>query len=442
MAANLCSPFIAPAQGTTSRNVGGYTLRKKKQKCRRRSSASPAPARTLQATATATDVVTVEFPSGKKNAVLFGSSNSQSRNLVRLWELYQEFIPALEDCLNSMPKCCQHVDDLAGGTYVPYGLGSIPPGPKGCPRSLKGKQIPYLRRTALFKPVRELFEMYGQLMGVATDAIAELLPNFYEENRELRAGANDCTYPKPEVQKSGQCGESTSMSEEDFNCWFANQCIVRIIGKEVGGQTVSDGQIAMHFDESDYPCIQQLMFLPMGGVNGLGGHVPNTDLLVFEGREGGLSYRVDTTVEDTVVVVLMNSSTQLHAGAGEEVTGLASPPSSSIRLIPYLRGPIMDFILVRKEDEREHDLHPHTELLRSGQHLPLEGESLQDGMLVAAEWGKSTSKKTLHLATLNMKEDNKLTVVWADGQISPDYKREVYHHLCASNECHCSSLSL
>ena len=93
----------------------------------------------------------------------------------------------------------------------------------------------------------------------------------------------------------------------------------------------------------------------MGGANNNGGHVNFTNLLVFEKSTGGLSVCIPTAIENTVVVVLMNSAMQLHGTVGCENL----LPSNnvfcneklcwSMRFIPYCRKRIVSFIEERKK---------------------------------------------------------------------------------------------
>ena len=47
-----------------------------------------------------------------------------------------------------------------------------------------------------------------------------------------------------------------------------------------------DAAMALHVGKSDEPIIQPLMSLPMGGKQGIGGHLPGTDLIICEKKEG------------------------------------------------------------------------------------------------------------------------------------------------------------
>lgn len=350
MARALCSPVIVPAGAEPS------TIE--------RLQCPPS-----QVVKSASDVVEASFPdSNSKATVLFGSANSQHATLRHVHNLYKTYQTTLETLLGKVPGTYLRADDLAGGSYLPCGFGCMAPGPVGCPPNWRGHQIPYLRATERSSAVREINEIYGELLGAVNHAIAELCPDIKKESRKLCVGADDLIYPSPELQQKGKevhqrrsarkrKRKKVKVDAADF--WPVNQWAVRVMGKKFkASHTLAQARIALHTDNNDHPCPQPLMFFPMGGLNGRGGHVKNTDLLVFENKTGGLSVRVPTTVEDTVVICLFDGALQLHASAVEEETdqdcssserlsSSSPPPCWSMRFIPYIRGPIMEFIKAR-----------------------------------------------------------------------------------------------
>jgi hypothetical protein len=377
----------------------------------------------------ATDLVEIRFPKNKrKNVVLFAHEGSDNPHLRRIHQFYRKDKDELARELSLVPKNYLHPDDLAGGVYLPYGLGSIPPGPKGCPKSWRGLQIPYLRRTARSSAVRRVFHLYGKVLGALSEAIEELCPDIFRDNQQMGEGAQDCIFPEPKFQWEGR-----SIQEEGQESWFCNQCIIRSIGLRVGTHSLEDAEIAMHFDASDYPSSQPLMFWPMGGLRGCGGQVKNTDLLVFEDQKGGHSFRVRTAIEDVVVIVLMNSSEQLHAGAGEDVPA-ENFGSWSARFVPYCRGPIMKFINERRKCKTGPS--PFVNLpryVKGDQYTttPLDPKEFVNEMTVAVQWGKK-KKKWFH-ATLYTLDDGTITLEWQNGEKSLDWKGKVFDHECASS---------
>ena len=92
--------------------------------------------------------------------------------------------------------------------------------------------------------------------------------------------------------------------------------------------------VCMHTDNGDFSTKQPLVYSCAGGENCLGGKLPNTDLIVCEKKDGGRFVRIKTNIPDTVVIVLFNSTTQLHGviKGGKRGSG---PQAYSIRLIPY-----------------------------------------------------------------------------------------------------------
>ena len=165
---------------------------------------------------------------------------------------------------------------------------------------------------------------FETMLRAVAKVVASAIPECLLDNQELGADGQDFAYPTADMQ-----GSDTS--------WYGNHTILRSICKPVQNQSIGDGLIAKHNDESDHLCLQTLIFVPMGGEANQGVHVDGTDLLVFENEKGSKCYRVDTTVEDTIVVVLMNSSTQLHCGAaeGEKSVTEQTKPFYSLRFIHH-----------------------------------------------------------------------------------------------------------
>ena len=71
-------------------------------------------------------------------------------------------------------------------------------------------------------------------------------------------------------------------------------------------------RLALHTDNGNVNTDQPLTFLLFGGENGLRGKVSGSDLIVFDHSKGGQCYRLKTSIESTVVIVLFNSAEQLH----------------------------------------------------------------------------------------------------------------------------------
>ena len=70
--------------------------------------------------------------------------------------------------------------------------------------------------------------------------------------------------------------------------------------------------VAAHTDKGDLDCAMFHCYITVGGKYGKGGNVPGTDIVIFENTTGGAGYRVETCMEDTVVLVIFKIHRQLH----------------------------------------------------------------------------------------------------------------------------------
>ena len=101
------------------------------------------------------------------------------------------------------------------------------------------------------------------------------------------------------------------------------------MGRDLGKMKASNMPVAMHHNSCDEPMDQLLVCSPCDN------HVRNSDILIFERKDGGPCYHVNTSIENTLIV-LMNSAEQLHASAIEEECDQPSSSSYSIRFIHYV----------------------------------------------------------------------------------------------------------
>ena len=63
------------------------------------------------------------FPNGMKTAVLYGTCKSKNQYLRNLHSLYKDLQTRLDNLFHSIKTTEFCVDDLAGGLYLPFGLG-------------------------------------------------------------------------------------------------------------------------------------------------------------------------------------------------------------------------------------------------------------------------------------------------------------------------------
>lgn len=218
--------------------------------------------------------------------------------------MYRNKKDDFEQAIRNAPREAFQIDDLAGGEYLPVGYASIPPGPDGCPKHWQGPsgrkhQIPYIRQTIRHPEVQTLTKIAACMQGAAADLLCKYCPGIYNDNQEMMLEAEDVVFPPVKLQKRA--------SASGDNCFFSNQFIWRLIGHEAPGTTLPLLQclLALHTDESDEPAWQALQFWPMGGIDGQGGFIDGTNLMVFGNEEGGECASIPTTMPGYVVLVVM-----------------------------------------------------------------------------------------------------------------------------------------
>lgn len=289
-----------------------------------------------------------------KNVVVFAHENSTDSLVRRLYEVYRNKKDELKQAIRRAPREAFQKDDLAGGEYLAVGYASIPPGPDGCPKHWRGPsgrkhQIPYIRQTIRHPEVQTLTKIAACMQAAAADLLCKYFPGIYNDNQKMMLEAEDVMFPPVKLQKRA--------SASGNNCFFSNQFIWRLIGHEAPGTTLPllHSLLALHTDESDEPAWQAFQFWPMGGIDGKGGFIDGTNLMVFGNEEGGECASIPTTIPGYVVLVVMNGCKQLHGGdggKGRDDSDFGSVPAWSARFIPYIRGPIMRMIEHRRQCEK------------------------------------------------------------------------------------------
>ena len=383
------------------------------------SKGSPRKGSRQQQLISSTDAVDIHFPNGTKNGVFFASSQSKNKHLRAIHTLYRKYGKELEFLYSKVPNGLKHVDDLAGGCYLPYGFGCISPGPDGCPDTYNRKQVPYLRMTARSPAVRRIFDIYAIILGAIAKAASDLFPDILEDNQKLGDGCMDFACPAADKQHT---------EIEERRVWYTHQTILRLLGAQDKNMSVDDALIALHCDESDHPSIQPLIYFPIGGKSGLGGHVPGSDLLIFEEETGGASVRIDTSISDTVTVAFVNSARQLHATAEEEEEASTNvDDNKSMRFITYLRGPIVEYAEANKNDPYAPRPFINLQSSRDGNdHFPLEGEAIVDCMKVAI-----ISEKIWKECFISIDSNGKIDLVFPRGKRKKQWNQRLYDCRCA-----------
>ena len=265
----------------------------------------------------------------------FANEKSQCPILKRIHERFEAYKSLIEYLCKNIPPELWTVDTLAGGKYLPGGVCFR----NGTARS-KAK-LPFLRAECCYNTVKLLFEIYAQIIGLEALAIEKYCPDEYAENLFAYRNGDDCIFPSPTSQREGQ-----NLSEGLH--WSLHQVALRIMGRKLNVEDERLVRLAWHFDQGDVETSQPLTFMPMGGKNGMGGRVAHTDLMVFEHKFGGDCFRLRTSIENTVVFILMNSAKQLHGNAKDK-GNCGDYGCWSARFIPFGRKNVLHFLSRRRE---------------------------------------------------------------------------------------------
>ena len=387
------------------------------------------------------ECICLDFGSSKAY-VFYATATSKSPCLRNIHTKHLQVKDETEEAMMSTPRGELHKDDLAGGWYHPSGLGITPPGPRAMKKCSRHKdvssQIPFLRKTTLTPQGMAFTRAAGKLLGATAGAVQCHFPELSEMWNKEAEGNGDLIFPPPNMQMPS--------SLDGKSCVFTNQFIFRCIGPDHCSPFVDkadDSVIALHVDESDEPMVQPLMFLPMGGKQGLGGHLRGTDLIICEHKEGGKVARVVTVAKGTVVVVAFDGASMLHGSDGNKPN--AHGDVFSIRLIPYVRGGISKF--GRERRAVGSTIKPFLDLnLRL--HFKLNHSSLRKGKLVSSYFGKGKNRK-LHVGEIielddeiNANGTRKLKLGWLGcDKVSKFERLTVYSHQCASSpKCPCTKV--
>ena len=169
-------------------------------------------------------------------------------------------------------------------------------------------------------------------------------------------------------------------------------------------------------------------------------HVRNSDLLIFERKDLGPCYRVNTSIKNTLTIVLMNSAEQRHASAIEEQCNPTPSCSSySIRFIHYVCPKIKQFEKKRVE-KGDNTTGPWLSVKPKEDHTKaLKYSELKNDMLVASNFGADNSKDNLQARVTN-KLNGKFDLRWlSDNTLTKKWTKKVYHHECIKNnkKCEC-----
>lgn len=330
-------------------------------------------------------VVEIEFSNDRRNTVFFAKENSSCPLLKGLYKCVDQYKQKLKlFCQEIREKSWQH-DNLAGGKYLAAGF-AMRGGTQGSPADL-----PFLRNECAYKLVMELHDIYASIAGWQARILDKYCPLEFMENHDTYRDGEDCIYPTPAAQRKGQ------MISEGLHLNM-NQIALRVMSNELIDfpKKLQVLRMALHNDEVDVSTPQPLTFVPMGGVAEKGGRVIDSDLMVFEHKYGGQCYQLRTSIEDTIVMVLMCSSEQLHGSAHDRERSGFDKTCSSLRFIPYGRKNVLNFIERRRRGEtKRKDGKAFTNVILK-EHIHLGKGDSKVGDEVCASFGKGRSKRLLN----------------------------------------------
>ena len=263
----------------------------------------------------------IVFPNGRVNHVLIARKNSQCPLLRSLHEYMYGTGGDLNYLLSKLDKKCFVKDDLAGGRYVVSGFGNMG---KNVSKDVRPPNQPALRQSLKLAEHLSLSKIVGGVLGRVADCLKVHCIHVSRNNQRLMQFMESLVWPPLVFQN--RCSQ-----------WMSCQYIVRrwgTLSMECGPK--ENSLVALHTDRGDVDTTMFNCYTSGGGTHGKGGPVPNSDLAVFQNDKGGAGYRVKTCIEDTVVVVVMNSNRQLHGCIQSQDGARPSTPTWTNRIIPYI----------------------------------------------------------------------------------------------------------
>jgi len=363
------------------------------------------------------EVTRIEFINGRKNTVFFANGNSQCPIMKRIYESFQQYGSLIEYLCKNIPSELWIVDSLAGGKYLPGGVCF-----RNGTRKSKSK-LPFLRKECCHNVVKQLFEIYAKIIGLEALVVEKYCPDEYLENLQTYGDADDCIFPPIASQREGQ------QVSEGLH-WSLHQVALRIMGRELDGERERLQRLALHFDQGDVATNQLLTFMPMGGTDGRGGRVADTDLMVFEHKNGGQCFRLRTSIEDTVVFILMNSAEQLHGNAKDEDDCEFDNDCWSARFIAFGRKNVLDFLNRRRQGKVSGDAFWDIKLQN---HKALQKGEFNVNDRVSGKF----SDKLFDAKLVQLEGGDELYFKWQDGgRVTKCTQGSVFSSYCSTSEPH------
>ena len=242
-------------------------------------------------------VTKVMFANGRTNYVLLARHTSVFPSLRTLHEHMETAGPRLDSFLSKLPESRLVRDDTAGGRCVASGFGTMG---KSVPQSIRPPKQPALRQCLRRHEHAVLAEIVGGIFSRVAECMFQLCDSVHGDNQKLMKGSPSMAWPPLHLQP----GRS----------WASSQFVIRRWSSSPDDPKwpVEKETVAAHADLGDLDCTMFHCYTTGGGRCGRGGAVAGSDLAVFETCSGGRGYRVKTCMEDTVVIIVLNSCKQLH----------------------------------------------------------------------------------------------------------------------------------
>lgn len=276
------------------------------------------------------DVTEIMFPNGRVNYVLLARRESSCPALQALHRHMDAHGAELDAFLSKLAHK-RLKDDLGGGRYIVSGFGNMG---KNVSQKIRPPNQPAMRRSLRLAEHIKLAKMLGGIFSHISECIALHCKDVYANNQSLIENQN-LIWPPLEFQQNTKWN------------WMSAQFIVRQWGQGMASPDwpLEKEIVAAHTDRGDLDCMQFNCYSTGGGRRGKGGCVTGTDLAVFESATGGAGYRVKTCIEDTVVIVILNSRRQLHGCIKNTDDFIEDDLAHTTRIIPYIPQGVYNWMM-------------------------------------------------------------------------------------------------
>ena len=265
------------------------------------------------------EVTEIIFPNGRVNYVLMARRNSSCPALRALHKHMDEHGAELDKFLSKLDRN-RLKDDLGGGRYIVSGFGNMG---RNVSKTVRPPTQPALRKSLKFVDHDKLAKMIGGIFSRISECIAKYCGDVHQGNQRLMQNPN-LVWPSLEHHQNSKWN------------WMSSQFIVRRWGPAMATDWPPEKEtIAAHTDTGDLDCTTFNCYRTGGGLRGKGGPVACTDFAAFEKATGGAGYRVKTCIEDTIVVVVLNSKRQLHGCIKSADDFIQDDLAWTTRIIPY-----------------------------------------------------------------------------------------------------------